>query len=89
MLIFFINLASKQQTISQEDDSVLDAALVFCLLSQESAIVHRDLTVLVSITFFSLYISIIVHKPANNVLLRAQPKMSNFLFSSWYFGTSL
>lgn len=49
--------------------AALDVALVFYLLSQGSAIALGDLSGLVSITFFSLYISIIVHKPANNGLL--------------------
>lgn len=66
MLIFLINLASKQKLKMM---AVLDVTLVFYLLSQGSAIVLGDLSGLVSITFFSLYISIVVHKPANNGLL--------------------
>lgn len=66
MLIFLINLASKQKPKMM---AVLDITLVFYLLSQGSAIVLGDLSGLVSITFFSLYISIVVHKPANNGLL--------------------
>lgn len=66
MLIFLINLASKQKPKMM---AVLDVTLVFYLLSQGSAIVLGDLSGLVSITFFSLYISIVVHKPANNGLL--------------------
>lgn len=49
--------------------AVLDVTLVFYLLSQGSAVVLGDLSGLVSIASFSFYISIIVHKPANNGLL--------------------
>lgn len=65
MLIFY-KLGQQTETKMM---AVLDVALVFYLLSQGSAIVLRDLSGLVSITFFSLYVSIIVHKPANNGLL--------------------
>lgn len=67
MLIFFFYKLGQQAEIKMM--AVLDVTLVFYLLSQGSAIVHGDLSGLVSITFFSLYISIIVHKPANNGLL--------------------
>lgn len=66
MLIFFYKLGQQAETKTM---AVLDVALVFYLLSQGSAVVLGDLSGLVSITFFSLYISIIVHKPANNGLL--------------------
>lgn len=67
MLIFFFYKLGQQTETKMM--AVLDVTFVFCLLSQESAIVLGDLSGLVSITFFSLYISIIVHKPANNGLL--------------------
>lgn len=65
MLIFY-KLGQQTETKMM---AVLDVALVFYLPSQGSAIVLRDLSGLVSITYFSLYVSIIVHKPANNGLL--------------------
>lgn len=66
LIFFFYKLGQQAETKTM---AVLDVALVFYLLSQGSAVVLGDLSGLVSITFFSLYISIIVHKPANNGLL--------------------